>query len=164
MQTPSLGVLRKQYGERQMEAYIKIWLIELNELLNVARPLKEAQIDEIAYLILSEYNNITIADINIIFRKAKLGEYGELYESLSMDKILKWFSEYFNDRCNVAGEMSRTEYDKIKYQEEKTYGNVKRGGDGGFEDFKKQYQIDELKKKYNAEQEAKQKTKPRQKK
>lgn len=146
-----------------MEAYVKLWLIELNELLNATRPLTEAQIDETAYLILSEYNNITIADINIIFRKAKLGEYGDLYGTLSIDKILKWFGEYFNERGNVAGEMSRAEHDKIKYQEEKLYGNA-RGGDGVFEEFKKQYQIDELKKKYNAEQEAKQKAKPRQKK
>lgn len=154
VQTPTLGLLRKQYGERQIEAYIKLWLIELNELLNATRPLTEAQIDETAYLILSEYYNISIADINIIFRKAKLGEYGDLYGTLSIDKILKWFGDYFNERGNVAGEMSRAEHDRIKYQDEKLYGDVRNSQDKGFEEFKKQYQIDELKKKYNEEQKA----------
>ena len=119
VQTPSIATLRKTYGERQIGAYIKLWIIQLNEFLNVARPLKEVQIDECARLILSEYWGMSIADINIVFRKAKMGGYGELYESLSLNKILGWFKEYYNDRLNTAGQMAREGHDNYKYKAEK---------------------------------------------
>ena len=116
VKTPSLAKIRKQYGGKQIEAYIKIWLIELNEFINVARPLKEPQIDECARLIMSEYWGLTVADINLIFKTAKMGGYGELYSSLSINSILGWFGEYCNKRLSTAGEMSREGHDRHKYQ------------------------------------------------
>lgn len=143
----------KTYGTPKIEVYVKIWLIELNEILNTKRPLKETQIDECAYLIVLEHKNLAIADLHIIFKKAKTGGYGELYETLSIDKILKWFNDYFNERCDVAGQMTREAHDKIKYQEERL-GSGQRGQDKdkAFQDFKRNYQIDKLKKQYNEKQ------------
>jgi hypothetical protein len=148
-------MLKKQYGERQIEAYIKLWLIELNEIINTTRPLNEAQIDETAYLILSEYSNVSIADINLIFKTAKMGGYGEFYGTLSIDKILKWFGDYFNERCNTAGDISRTEADKIKYQDEKRYGDQRNVKEQAFKEVKKQYDIEQMQKNYKQANEPK---------
>lgn len=145
--TPSIFQAKKTYGIKHIEAYIKVWLIDLNQSVNATRPLTEYQIDETAYMIVAEHYNLTIADINVIFKNAKTGKYGDLYGTISMDKILKWFEDYFNERGNIAGEMSRREHDKRKYREEKIYENM-RGNDNEYEAFKKQHQIDEMKKKY----------------
>jgi hypothetical protein len=91
IKTPSLGSVKRAYGEKKLEAYLKIWIIGFNQAINVKRPLNEPQIDEIAFLIGSQHPNITIADLNLIFKNAKLGNYGEIYDTLSMDKILGWF-------------------------------------------------------------------------
>lgn len=149
VQTPSIYELKRTYGAEKVEAYIKIWLIQLNELLNTSRALNEAQIDETAFMIVSEFGNVSIADVNIIFKKAKMGEYGDLYGTLSIDKILRWFGDYFNDRCNTAGEMSREEADKIKYQEKRLFGDKRMSKDEAFEKFKRDYQIKEMQKKYS---------------
>lgn len=133
--TPSLGQMIVKYGVEKVEPYIKVWLINLNETLNLKRPLKEHQIDECAYLIVDGYRNITIADINIIFKRAKMGEYGELFESLSVDKILRWFKNYFNDRCNTAEAISIRQAEKHKYAEQK--GSAVRMSQRGDEDYKK---------------------------
>ncbi len=109
----------RTYSEKQIEAYIKIWVIDLNESINLKRQLMEHQIDEIAFFIVSDFKNITIADIKVVFTNAKTGAYGELYESLSMDKILGWFRQYFDSRCNVAGARSMRKSEKHKYHEEK---------------------------------------------
>lgn len=119
VKSPSLGQLCKQYGDKQAQAYIKVWLINLNASLNLKRPLEEHHIDECSFLIVSEYKNISIADINLIFRNAKLGKYGELYESLSIDKVLRWFYKYFDKRCNTAAMISRQEAEKFKYEDAK---------------------------------------------
>lgn len=118
VKAPSVGMMVRQYGDTVMEGFIEMWLINLNESINLKRPLKEHQMEECAILVLEEFRHLTIADINIIFRKAKLGEYGELYETLSIDKVLTWFREYFEVRCDVAGSMTRQEADKFKYLEQ----------------------------------------------
>lgn len=147
VRTPSVASLVKTYGAKVTEAYIKVWLINLNSSLNLKRPLEEHHIDECAFLIVSEYKNICIADINIIFKNAKLGKYGELYESLSIDKILRWFSDYFNVRCDVAGEMSRQSAEKFKYEDQKS---PRRSIEEAIKmkDAVHEYNLNNLKKKY----------------
>lgn len=55
-----------------------------------------------------------IADVHVIIKKAKRGEYGELFESLDMPKVMSWFREYFADRCALAAQVSENNqfYDK----------------------------------------------------
>lgn len=118
VKTPSLAKVRKTYGGKAAIAYIKIWLVDLNASLNLTRSLNEAQITEAAKLIISEFWGLTIADINIVFKNVKLGKYGELYGTLSIDKILRWFGDYQKERLDTAGEMSQEQHDKFKYLQE----------------------------------------------
>lgn len=85
---------------------IYLYLIDLCENVNLKRPLRDAQVDNIAREIVAEYYSLTVADIHVIFRKAKTGEYGEFYESLDMPKVMSWFREYFADRCATGASMS----------------------------------------------------------
>lgn len=111
---PSLSVLRRDYGNEKIEAVIKLYLIDLCENVNLKRPLKDTQVDNIAREVVATYYALTIADVHVIFRKAKTGEYGEFYESLDMPKVMSWFREYFNNRCDLAAEQSESHafYDK----------------------------------------------------
>ncbi len=112
-QFPSLATLRKDHGSQKVETVIKLYLVELCELVNLKRPLTERQIDAIAMEVVSRYYVLTIADVHVIFRKAKNGEFGELYESMDMPKVMKWFSDYFNDRCEVGANISLRESDRL---------------------------------------------------
>lgn len=62
-----------------------------------------------AELIIQEYPNITLADITVIFRMAKLGKWGEFYGRLDGQMILSWVDKYFEDRCNWFAEKSISE-------------------------------------------------------
>ena len=117
--TPTIGRLKRELGQLSIEAYFKVWIINLTDSINCTRPLKEHQIDECAELIVEEFNNLTIADINIIFKRAKTGHYGELYETLSIDKILRWFTDYFEERCQTAARNSRREAHNHKHEDPK---------------------------------------------
>lgn len=70
---PSLAVLRRDYGNDKIEAIIKLHLIDLCENVNLKRPLRDTQVDNIAREVVAEYYNLTIADVHVIFRKAKTG-------------------------------------------------------------------------------------------
>lgn len=109
---PTLSRLKKEHGTQKVEAIIKLYLIELCELVNLKRPLTEKQIDAIALEVVSTYTALTIADIHVIFRKAKNGEFGEFYDSLDMPKVMKWFQSYFDERCEAGAERSIRESEK----------------------------------------------------
>lgn len=97
---PSLAKIRTHYGSEATENIIKLYMIELSELVNLKRPLTEKQIDTIAMEVVARHYAMTIADIHVIFKKAINGEYGSLYESLDVPKVLTWFDDYFSERCH----------------------------------------------------------------
>ncbi|WP_420582059.1 hypothetical protein [Reichenbachiella sp.] len=119
LKTVSLAKIRKDIGSNAIEALIKIYLIQLSELLNLKRALTEDQIDEIASEVVATYYHLTMADVNLIMKRAKTGYYGELYEQLNMPKVMKWFADYFEERCELGERQSldahsqRKEYNDI---------------------------------------------------
>lgn len=74
----------------------------------------DTQTQETAILILETYPSLTIADINLIFKKAKLGKFGSMYDRLDGQLILSWFDLYFSERCSAAANASMRESDKFK--------------------------------------------------
>lgn len=110
----SLGALSRGFGTEKAEALLKLQLVYLNEMLNLKRPLGEAQIDEIAAEVVSALPHLTMVDVHVIMRRAMSGHYGEFYESLTMPKVLRWFSDYFEERCQVAAERSRDAHAQVK--------------------------------------------------
>lgn len=73
------------------ESTIMMYLIDLREKINAKRHLSDEQIEEIAFEVVNSFYHFTIADIHVVFRRAKLGEYGEFYESIDMPKVMSWF-------------------------------------------------------------------------
>lgn len=113
---PSLARLEKEVGREYVIRAIIVNLIFLQNAINVKTKLNEQQMLLLCNDILDTYpmNNINFADVNIVFTRARRGEYGELYESLSIDKVYQWFSKYFEERCGMAEEESINEHDKNK--------------------------------------------------
>jgi hypothetical protein len=112
--TPSIVKIKKTYGEDFIQAYIEGWIVNLREFLNLGRKMTDEQTHETAMIIVDEYYNLTIADINIIFKRAKLGRWGQIYDRLDGQVILSWFDKYFQERCKVAADKSILEADKYK--------------------------------------------------
>ncbi len=110
----NLFALRRNFGNNKVLALIKLYLIELNELLNLKRSLTEAMIDAIADELIASFSMLNMADVHLVFRRAKTGYYGELYESLNMPKVLSWFADYFEERCSAAAERSVNEAQQYK--------------------------------------------------
>lgn len=99
---PSLAAIRRDHGNEAVEDIIMMYLIDLREKINAKRHLTNEQIEEIAFEVVSTYYHFTIADIHVVFRRAKLGDYGEFYESIDMPKVMGWFKAYDVARTDAA--------------------------------------------------------------
>lgn len=110
----TIASLRKRYSADWIRAYIAGWIINMNEFLNVNRPMNENQIEETAWLIAQKFYYLNVSDITLLFNRAKMGEYGPLYESLDGSKILAWFDKYAAERAQLAETETLRDHEKVK--------------------------------------------------
>jgi len=113
-EAPTLGSIRKIYSEDFQIAFTATWIVNLNDFVNASRKMTPEQIEETATIIVQEYPYFNLADINLIFRKIKKGEFGQLFAELDGIKILSWFEEYAQDRARTAAELSMSSGNRYK--------------------------------------------------
>jgi len=112
---PTINKLKLSIGEDVIQAYIEGWIVNLIEFLNVGKNMNDNQVYETASFILGEYPILNIADINLIFKMAKMGKFGLVYDRLDGQVVLSWFDKYFTERCRAAAERSINE--SLKYKD-----------------------------------------------
>lgn len=115
--SPCLKRLAREEGldNSKIETLLKLHLVALDAFLKQKNGLSREEIDLVAEEIMDKYGFlISFADINVIFRDAKLGRYGELYQQLSCAKIIKWFDDYVGQRQEMSYQMNLNA-DRKKY-------------------------------------------------
>lgn len=112
--SPSLAAIKREKGEDFIEAFIASWLINLNEILNLNKPMTEAQIILCVAEILSNYSSLKIADLTLLFKRIMSGDFGEFYESISIPKVLTFFKKYNEERMNRAYEINNAKHQEYK--------------------------------------------------
>lgn len=138
---PSLWDVEKAYGYEFLQAYIEGWIVNLREFVNIGKKMTDSQTFETAMIILQDYKFLTIADINLIFKRAKSGYFGALYDRLDGQIILGWFHKYFSERCDAAEEESIN--DSLKYKDANTERTSDKfaGNEHSFKLYKMEYSI-----------------------
>jgi hypothetical protein len=91
----------KHLGEDAILAVVELHLLALNQSVNVGQPLTKYQIKEIAIEILSVFYYLSMVEICFVLRKAKRGEYGQLFGALNIVSILDWFNQYSEQRAQI---------------------------------------------------------------
>jgi len=134
--TPSIGLMRRTFGNAGAEALIKLWVLNLIESLGVKRSMSESQIDETAFTIVQDFPHVTIADVNLIFKGMKTGAYGEFYENINMAKVVGIFRKYFEERLETAAQMSLDEHSQLKESRGTSTTDLQREKDLEFLKFK----------------------------
>jgi len=88
---------------RNVEALVKLHLVALDAFLKQKDGLTIGEIELITDEVMNRYGWVfTIADIYVIFRNAKLGRYGELYNKLTAAQVMGWFESYNVERNNSS--------------------------------------------------------------
>lgn len=115
--TPSLANIRHEKGIVALEAYIKMWLAGFSlSVLGSEHKWSREQIEEMAMLIANEntYLSLRISELHLIFKRAKMGDYGEMYGRPSIPKVMGWFKKYWKERDAVALEMAQSAHIQAK--------------------------------------------------
>lgn len=70
------------------------------ESMNLARPLNDDQLIDLAETILESSNedNLALEDLMLFLQKLTRGEYGKLYESMDIPKFMEFFEKYREQR------------------------------------------------------------------
>ena len=118
--TVSLVEIKKGKGEVFLRSYISMWLIYLNEVLNLNNPLTETQIELCAEQIMADYHHLKISELSLIFKRIVSGECGELYERISMPKLMSIFRKYEQERTDVVVTQNQQAHEQFSYQENRT--------------------------------------------
>ncbi len=100
--TPSLAKIKKEYGPQMPVDYLALWIIAINDMVNVGNKMTGFQTEYTAKLIFKENPLLTIADIKFVFDKAISGAYGELYNRLDTPIICTWFRRHWQERLETA--------------------------------------------------------------
>ena len=113
---PSIGRFQNEQGRQFTEGLVTFWLLYLNKVLNLNKPMSEEQITLCSGMVVEEFYMLKMSDLTLLFKRIISGQYGEFYERLSIDKILTFFREYLEERYTLAGEVSAREHENEIYK------------------------------------------------
>ncbi|WP_303077734.1 DUF6633 family protein [Capnocytophaga sp.] len=114
---PSVTAIKRDCGEEFTHGLLMMWLVFVNEVLNLNKPMTEAQINLCATHILKDFNHLKMSDLSLLFNRLITGQYGEFYESLSIAKVLTFFRDYEKERTEAAIYEAETQHAEFRYQE-----------------------------------------------
>lgn len=125
---PTMGAIWRERGEEFSKAYVALWLIYINEVLDLNRPMNEHQIELCTQNILNEFSYLKVTDLTLLTNRIITGEYGEFYERISITKVLSIFREYTNERFELAENESYSKHIEFKQNQDNfnVTGNVRR--------------------------------------
>lgn len=107
----------RAFGKEEVVRQIVKWLIELNEMMDLNKPMTNAQILMTAQMIMEDYYYLKSTDLALFFTRIIKGQFGEMYESLSITKIMSWLAVYSEERMNMGAQESHMKHDKIVSRE-----------------------------------------------
>ena len=105
----SLTKTKVKYGESTVIEFLTLQIISADMFFSNDNKKKMLghQIKETAELISMEYFYYNLAEVSLIFRKIKIGEFGEVYGNLNGNFILKAFMKYRQMRLKALEEISK---------------------------------------------------------
>ena len=128
---PTLGTFIRAKGREFTEQFVIGWLIYLNDILDLKKPMSADQIQLTAIEIVNTYFYLKLSDFTLLYKRIISGVYGEFYESLSIAKVLTFFRDYNEERINKCAENSERNHKDQKSNQEfnvsKNYKRILRG-------------------------------------
>jgi hypothetical protein len=113
--------LAKFTGELESKALTSIQelLSNLQDSLNVDKKLSLTQEYETATLLIEKYGNIlTLEEVALVFKKAKMSEYGKIFNRIDVQIIFEWIEKY------LESEDKQGFFERYNKRNEQPIGNL----------------------------------------
>lgn len=96
--TPTLGLLKKTYGENMAAMWLIPQIWDLCEYTNSKGKLDERQARQLAEMIAIEYGYMKVSELLLFFYRMKCGRYGKFYGSVDPMAIMMALDEFRKER------------------------------------------------------------------
>ena len=104
---PSLSNLASIEGIKKSTAFISLELIRLNELLNLSRPMNNAQIEFVSNALTAyPLNQLKTTDVRFVFDEILSGKHGKTYGSINPPFIIDCLRKHLDNRTSFSGEQN----------------------------------------------------------
>ena len=113
---PSMIKLQQTNSPERIADEIVLIMLEFQNFYNVKTKLDEYQLYDIAFMIMEEYRHLNLLDIGILFKYAKLGKYGKVYDRIDGGMVLEWVKQYEMDRTNMIITKRENEHAQTKFE------------------------------------------------
>ena len=113
----SLGKIQREQSKKFTEGLVLVWLMYLNEILNLNKPMSEEQMKLASVLICEEFYMLKMSDLSLLFKRIISGQCGDFYERISINKVLTFFRNYLEERFEIAIDQSSRDHRDVKQNE-----------------------------------------------
>lgn len=108
----------KDFDERTLAALILMHLTIVEEVVNVARPMKPEAMailaKNVARMLVEDDMTWNLADIQIVADRLANGDAGQVYGGLTGPMVMKAFTEYMGEKCDAFVELREEQASKYK--------------------------------------------------
>lgn len=96
--TPSLGLLKKTYGENMAAMWLMPQIWDLCEYTNSKGKLDERQAKQLAEMISIEYGYMKVTELLLFFYRLKCGRYGKFYGAIDPMMVMAALDTFRKER------------------------------------------------------------------
>lgn len=112
----SLVRLKKDFGEKQIQTLVVGMINEINGFYNVSNRMSAVQMAETAKIIVEEFYPLTVSDLKLFTKYAKMGTFGECFR-MDGSVIMRWLTDYFKIRMDRMEGICITESGQHKIED-----------------------------------------------
>lgn len=112
--------MRTVYGEDTAARWLRVQFDNLNDYAEQGKGFTDAQLHEMALLILAGYHWVNLAEVCLFIARIKLGHYGQFYGAVGPMKITTAMQDYLRERRESIDMHERRERDRLHIQELET--------------------------------------------
>ncbi len=119
MQPAGISVIKKEYGETVLKAFLTELLIDFCKFFNVKSNMSEEQVMQTVDLIIGNYYYLSLEDFKMCFNNGKLGRNIKIYDRIDGSIIFTMIDNHAKIRSEIFAALHEKEHDSIKYKLEK---------------------------------------------
>lgn len=114
-----MATIRRLEGFDTIAALIELYLVHLDEVLNLSRRLSRAATEAIAEDVYMIGYTLSIEELQRFFTELRQGKHGAIYQGLNSEVICKGLRKYIDARSSYFSQKSEGESNSWKVRREK---------------------------------------------
>jgi len=111
---PSIAKAIKHVGEEQVKLEISAVVVQFIDYIGVRSQFTPSHVDLLVDDLCREFYHLKVSEVYYVFKEARIGKFGELYNNINPVKIMGWFQLYRDNRDIKAADLSIHKHKRLK--------------------------------------------------